>query len=463
MQHRIKSVHFIGIGGVGMAGLAAVLAESGYAVSGSDSNDKPILARLRARGIKTYIGHQREYVEAVDCVVYSGAIPKDNVERQRALARRIPVIPRAQMLGELLRFKQGIAVSGSHGKTTVSSMVASILTTAELSPTCVIGGRFGAANDNSIIGHGDYVVVEADESDNSFLYLQPVMAVVTNIDDDHLDAFGNDINNLCAAFNQFLHNLPFYGVAIINADDKNCQSVRAQSDDIFCLSYGFAPDATIRADNITLQGDSMAFRLTTPNTTTDMAVHAIGEHNVHNALAAIAVALQLGVDIAVIRQGLANFSGVERRLQSYGQLTIGGKTVQLIDDYAHHPSEISATLQALRAKHPNARLLLVFQPHRYSRTQRLLAALADTLSVADVVVLTDIYAAGEMADESVLPQLFAQLSPPNAHHLCRDLAQVPDLIKKIAQEGDVIITMGAGSIGALPDKLMKLTEQSDDG
>ncbi len=459
MQHKIKTIHFIGIGGVGMAGLAEVLNELGYKVSGSDIHEKPINTRLRNRQINVSIGHSASNVNDVDCVVYSGAVPADNIERLRALERGIPVIPRAQMLGELLRFKKGIAITGTHGKTTVSSMVASILVTAKLSPTCIIGGRFGLSNDNSITGSGDYVVVEADESDASFLYLQPIIAVITNIDNDHLEAFEGSMDVLSNVFKQFLTNLPFYGVAILCADDGGSNKIYNDINTMRCVRYGFSDDADIKAENIQLDDELMIFDLVTKNSNQPMAVRALGTHNVQNALAACAVAMELGIDIDTIKQGLENFSGVERRLQSYGNVILDNKTYLLIDDYAHHPTEITATIKALRNKYPTTRLVLVFQPHRYSRTIQLMPALTNSLSAADVLILTPVYAAGEATpDTNILEQLCSEIPSHVEKHLCNNLDDVPNLIKSIGLDNDLIITMGAGSIGTLPEKILEMAK-----
>lgn len=462
MRHRIRAIHFIGIGGAGMAGLAEVMARMGYAVSGSDCREQASLARLRARGVVVHIGHDAAHLAQADCAVYSSAIDADNVERRAALARGIPAIPRAQMLGELMRFKPGIAVAGTHGKTSVSSMVAHVLTRAGLSPTCVIGGRLLSLAEGELIGSGEHVVVEADESDASFLHLQPVIAVVTNIDDDHLEAFGGAFSQLTAAFANFLANLPFYGSAIICCDDPAAAQLAQEIETHRVVRYGLAAQADLRAQDLCAHPDGMSYTLVAGGECTAMRVRALGQHNVQNALAATAVALELGVPLEEIGEGLASFAGVGRRLEFYGEVRINGSSVLLVDDYAHHPSEIAATLAALAAALPQRRIVVVFQPHRYSRTQRLAAQLGQALSAAQCVITLPVYAAGESAPaQDVSAALHAAIDAQ-----CIPCAQREEVYAVLAQtvaEGDVLVCMGAGDVGALPAEIQAQTQQVSDG
>lgn len=451
MRHKIRAIHFIGIGGAGMAGLAEVMHHLGYVVTGSDMREQPTLERLRTRGVTVQTTHAAAHVADADCVVYSGAVAADNVERAAAVARGVPVIPRAQMLGELMRFKPGIAVSGTHGKTTVSSMIAAVLTAAGWSPTCVIGGLLRAVGEDDLVGEGDYIVVEADESDASFLHLQPHLAVVTNIDDDHLEAFPGGLPALTQAFAGFLGNLPFYGAAILCADDAATRALAATIKSPRCLTYGFDAAAVIRADNARPHDGGMAFTLSVDGESDEFYVRAIGRHNVQNALAACAVAYELGIDKRHWRAGLAAFAGVGRRLESYGEMMIGGSRVLVVDDYAHHPTEMTATLNALRDVHRDRRLVLVFQPHRFSRTRRLINALALAVAAADVVVLTAVYAAGEQAPaEDLTAQLFAAIPAHVNKTLAPTAAEVDACLPAVVAAGDLLVCMGAGDIGAAP-------------
>ena len=465
MRHSIRAIHFIGVGGAGMSGLAEVMAGLGFQVTGSDAREQPSVARLRRRGVQVFIGHDAAHVAAADCVVYSGAIAADNVERQAAAHRGIPIVPRAQMLGELMRFKPGIAVAGTHGKTTVSSMIAHILTSAGLSPTSVIGGRLlSVAEEDTLIGSGEYVVVEADESDASFLHLQPVIAVVTNIDDDHIEAFADDFNQLNEAFVSFLANLPFYGSAVICIDDPAAAALAKQIESRRVVTYGMGEAADVRASQPAVQQSGMAFTLSVRGSCGKqdgdypLQLRALGEHNVQNALAAAAVALEIEVPVAAIQQALASFGGVGRRLEFYGEVSAAGCKFLLVDDYAHHPSEIRATVAALRSTYPGRRLLLLFQPHRYSRTQRLSGALARALSTADAVLVMPVYAAGESAPASVAEELAAalldkvgaekSLCPPPAN-----IAAVAERLQRQVKKGDIVVCMGAGDIATVPAQL----------
>ena len=459
MRHKIRTIHFIGIGGVGMAGLAEVLSHSGYTVSGSDLSDGAAVRRLRRLGISVALGHAAEQVENADCVVYSGAVAADNVERRRAMQRGIPVIPRAQMLGELMRFKPGVAISGTHGKTTVSTLVAQILLAAGWSPTCVIGGQVPALGEGGLTGSGDYVVVEADESDASFLHLQPVLSVVTNIDDDHLETFGNDMERMIDTFEAFLGNLPFYGVAVLCVDDAHTRALADRITTLRCVRYGLADDADIRGEWRGYADGKMEFDLIAGGERTAITLNALGEHNVRNALAAAAVALELGVSRTAIQEGLASFRGVGRRLEEHGEITLGGKTVTLVDDYAHHPTEMTETLKALRLKYADNRLLLIFQPHRFSRTRRLLPSLALAMAMADVVILTDIYPAGEpQPEEDWATPLFEAIPKRQDKHFVESIEAVPHRLGEIVEAGDLLVTMGAGSIGQLPARLKEAAQ-----
>ncbi len=457
MRYKIRRLHFIGIGGSGMCGLAEVMHNLGYAVSGSDVAEKPVLDRLRALGIVVNIGHDKRLVDKADCAVYSSAVAEDNPERAEARARGVPVIPRAQMLGELLRFRPGIAVAGSHGKTTAASMIEAVLTAAGRDPTCVIGGLLHSGM-HGRLGEGDFIVAEADESDASFLHLQPAVAVLTNIDDDHLPAFGGSMDKLENAFGGFLANLPFYGAAIVCADDARAMKVARMMPSLRVMTYGVSADAEVRAENVRFCGMRSGFDLHLPGgevCAVDLA--AAGLHNVRNALASCAVAFEIGAGIDDMRRGLSQFGGVGRRLQECGDYVCknkdGKRRALLIDDYAHHPTEMDASIAALRAAYPERRLLLVFQPHRYSRTRDLLMRLAKSLSAADEVILLDVYPAGEKpiagADSDTLA---AKVSPKS--HRAAGLADAAGRISKVVQDGDLLITMGAGNIGALPQMLL---------
>lgn len=469
MRHRIKHIHFIGIGGVGMSGLAQVMKQMNYRVSGSDAREQKSLARLREQGIDIAIGHAKKNIKDADCVVYSSAISVDNVERKAAAARDIPIIPRAQMLAELMRFKQGIAVAGTHGKTTVTSMINAILVEAQLSPTCVVGGRLMGSDSGAVLGSGDYVVVEADESDASFLHLHPVIGVVTNVDGDHLEAFDNDMGKLAESFINFLAALPFYGAAVLCADDM---AVRLMSTDIHqsrVVTYGLAPDADHCALNYAADENGITFTWRHRGHDETLRVRALGLHNAQNALAACAVATELGVERAVVARALANYQGVERRLQHYGTMTINGRSLMLIDDYAHHPTEIKATLLALRDAYPTKTILLIFQPHRYSRTERLLSELAlSILTEVDMLLLMPIYAAGEdkkrFGYDALDDELLDSIPSLIEARRCKNFADVEKHWGDVTGvfNIDIVVTMGAGDIGGLPRQLMaKYGEQTN--
>ncbi|MDO9090932.1 MAG: UDP-N-acetylmuramate--L-alanine ligase [Burkholderiaceae bacterium] len=469
MKHAIKRIHFIGIGGAGMSGIAEVLHNLGYQISGSDLSDSATLARLGRLGIRTYVGHAPEHIADADAVVTSTAVQPDNPEVVAARARRIPVVPRALMLAELMRLKQGIAIAGTHGKTTTTSLVASVLAEAGLDPTFVIGGRLNSAGANAKLGSGDYIVVEADESDASFLNLLPVMAVVTNIDADHMETYGHDFNRLKAAFVDFLHRMPFYGVAILCVDDPAVRDIVSQ---VSCpvTSYGFSEDAQVRAVDVRAVGTQMHFVAQRRNGVTlpdlPVVLNLVGEHNVLNALSVIAVAVELGIDDAAVQKALAEFKGVGRRFQGYGDLPLGqaGKSAgsfTLIEDYGHHPVEMAATLAAARGAYPGRRLVLAFQPHRYTRTRDCFDDFIKVIGNVDAVLLAEVYAAGETpivaADGRALARAL-RVAGKVEPVFVDDIAGMPQAIVDNARSGDVVVCMGAGSIGAVPAKVVEMTQ-----
>jgi UDP-N-acetylmuramate--alanine ligase len=463
VKHAVKHIHFVGVGGAGMSGIAEVLRNQGYLISGSDLADGPVLRRLQSLGIKTYVGHAASHIAGADAVVTSTAVQADNPEVLAARKRLIPVVPRAMMLAELMRLKQGIAIAGTHGKTTTTSLVASVLAEGGLDPTFVIGGRLNSAGANAKLGAGDYIVVEADESDASFLNLMPVMAVVTNIDADHMETYGHDFGRLKRAFLDFLHRMPFYGTAILCVDDP---AVRAILADVQCpvTSYGFSADAQVRAIEVRADGAQMHFTVQRRNGVTlpdlQVKLNLAGQHNVLNALSAIAVAVELSVPDEAVLKALAEFKGVGRRFQSYGEVNArdGGGQFTVIEDYGHHPVEIAATLAAARGAFPARRVVLAFQPHRYTRTRDCFEDFVKVIGQADAVLLTEVYAAGEepivAADGRSLARavrVAGKLEPV----FVDDLASLPDAIMEIARDGDVVICMGAGSIGGVPAKLVE--------
>ena len=463
MKHAVRHIHFVGIGGVGMSGIAEVLQNLGYQISGSDLSDSPTLRRLAALGIQTRVGHAASHVAGADAVVTSTAVQPDNPEVLAARVRRIPVVPRALMLAELMRLKKGIAIAGTHGKTTTTSLVASVLAEAGLDPTFVIGGRLNSAGANARLGQGDYIVVEADESDASFLNLLPVMAVVTNIDADHMETYGHDFGRLQQAFVDFLHRMPFYGTAILCTDDA---AVRAIVPQVTCpiTSYGFEEGAEVRATEVRALGGHMQFTVQRRNGVAlpDLAVELKlpGRHNVLNALAAISVAVELNLPDAAVQRALANFKGVGRRFQRYGEVAAAaGGSFTLVDDYGHHPVEMAATLAAARGAFPDRRLVLAFQPHRYSRTRDCFEDFVKVIAQADVVLLTEVYAAGEApivaADGRSLARALrvaGRIEPQFVDHI----AALPKAIKDTARDGDVVLCMGAGSIGAVPAQVLEV-------
>ena len=472
MKHAIKNIHFIGLGGSGMSGIAEVLHNLGYVISGSDLADSAALQRLSGMGIKTFVGHATQNLVNVDAVVTSTAVQADNPEVLAARDKRIPVVPRAMMLAELMRLKQGIAIAGTHGKTTTTSLVASILAEGGLDPTYVIGGKLNSAGANAKLGSGDYIVVEADESDASFLNLLPVMAVVTNIDADHMETYGHDFGNLKKAFVEFLHRMPFYGTAILCTDDAAVQSIVPQ---VACpiTSYGFNADAQVRAVNVRPVGAQMHFTAQRRNGVTlpdlDVVLNLPGDHNVLNCLAAIAVAVELNVPDAAVQKALAEFKGVGRRFQSYGDMQAKndekndqkGGTFTVIEDYGHHPVEMAATLSAARGAFPGRRLVLAFQPHRYTRTRDCFEDFVKVMGMADVVLLSEVYAAGEapiaLADGRSLSRAL-RVAGKVEPVFVDAIEAMPQSIIDIAQGGDVVLCMGAGSIGSVPQKVISMLQ-----
>ena len=464
MKHAIRHIHFSGVGGSGMSGIAEVLLNLGYTISGSDLSDSSTLRRLASLGIQTHVGHSAENVKGADAVVTSTAVKADNPEVLVARSRHIPVVPRAVMLAELMRMKQGVAIAGTHGKTTTTSLVASVLAEAGLDPTFVIGGRLNSAGTNAKLGTGDYIVVEADESDASFLNLLPVMAVVTNIDADHMETYGHDFEKLKSAFVEFLHRMPFYGTAILCTDDAGVRSIVEQLARPV-TTYGLEEGAQIRAVDVRAQEGQMHFTVQRRNGVVlpdlPVVLNLPGLHNVLNALAAISVAVELGLDDAAVQHALRNFKGVGRRFQRYGEVKLLAQagSFTLIDDYGHHPVEMAATLAAARGAFPGRRLVLAFQPHRYTRTRDCFEDFVSVISQgADVVLLSEVYAAGE-----------APIVAADGRSLSRALRVAgkiePVFVDKIeamaqaifdnAKDNDVVICMGAGSIGAVPAQVQK--------
>jgi len=461
MKHKVKRVHFVGIGGSGMSGIAEVLLTLGYQVSGSDLSDNAATERLRSLGARIHRGHDATQVQGADAVVISTAVKPDNPEVSAARAKRVPVVPRALMLAELMRLRQGIAVAGTHGKTTTTSLIASVLAEAGMDPTFVIGGRLVAAGSHARLGSGEFIVVEADESDASFLHLQPVLAVVTNIDADHMETYGHDFGRLRQAFLDFLQRLPFYGMAVVCVDDPNVRAIMPLVTKPI-TTYGLSEPAQIRATGIRHDAGRMRFTAEIranggPVKTLDVELNLPGVHNVQNALAALAVGLEVQVPEAAIVRALAEFKGVGRRFQRYGDLPLpAGGSFTLIDDYGHHPAEMEATLAAVRGAFPGRRLVLAFQPHRYTRTRDCFEDFVRVLSSVDALLLAEVYAAGEApivaADSRALARALrvaGKVEPVFVEHI----ADMPRAIQDAARDGDVVVTMGAGSIGGTPAQL----------
>jgi UDP-N-acetylmuramate--alanine ligase len=454
---RIRNIHFVGIGGAGMAGIAEVLVNLGYAVSGSDLKLTSVTERLRSLGVRVVEGHAAENLGLADVVVVSSAVAADNPEIVAAHARRVPVVRRAEMLAELMRFRHGIAIAGTHGKTTTTSLIASVLAEAGLDPTFVIGGRLESANANAKLGLGQYLVAEADESDASFLHLQPVIAVVTNIDADHLGSYENDLGRLKQGFLEFLHNLPFYGLAVMCSDDANTREL-IPSLGRRVVSYGFGERADVRAFAVERLGLKTRFKVESKERRSPLTVelNLPGVHNVLNSLAAIAVASELDIADAPLKKALAEFSGVDRRLQVQGTVTTAAGRVTFVDDYGHHPTELAATIAAARDAWPGRRLVVCFQPHRYTRTLALLDDFSQVLSTVDALILTNVYSAGETplagADGKSLARAVRVRGAVEPIFI-EDLSELPAVLAQILRADDVVLTLGAGSIGAAAQTL----------
>ena len=463
MKHAVKHIHFVGVGGAGMSGIAEILHNLGYAVSGSDQADGAVTRRLAELGIRIHIGHDAAHIEGAEALVTSTAVKGDNLEVIAARSRRIPVVPRAVMLAELMRLKKGIAIAGTHGKTTTTSLVTSVLAEAGVDPTFVIGGKLNSAGANSALGSGEYIVVEADESDASFLNLLPVLSVVTNIDADHMDTYGHDFARLKAAFVDFLHKMPFYGSAVLCTDDPGVRSILPMISRPV-ISYGLGEDVQVRAVDVqALPGGQMRFTCQRRNGVTlpdlQITLNLPGEHNVRNALAAIAIATELELPDAPIVAALAKFGGVGRRFQRWGDHPArDGGQFTLIDDYGHHPVEMAAVIAAARGAFPGQRLVLAFQPHRYTRTRDCFEDFVKVLGSADAVLLTEVYAAGEApivaADGRAMTRALRVAGRVDPVFV-DDIAELPQVILEQARGGDVVIAMGAGSIGGVPAKVIE--------
>jgi len=465
MKHAIRHIHFVGIGGAGMSGIAEVLLNQGFRISGSDLGESATTRRLQSLGAVVHVGHDAAHIEGADAIVTSTAVKADNPEVVAAHAKLIPVVPRAVMLAELMRMKKGVAIAGTHGKTTTTSLVASVLAEAGMDPTFVIGGRLNSAGANAALGSGEYIVVEADESDASFLNLLPVLSVVTNIDADHMDTYGHDFGRLKGAFVEFLHRMPFYGAAVVCVDDAAIREILPQIARPI-TSYGFSDDAQVRALDVRADGPAMRFVVQRRNGVQlpdlDVTLNLPGRHNVLNALAAIGIAVELGVPDDAVLRALAGFKGVGRRFQRYGEAALpGGGHCTVVDDYGHHPVEMAATLAAARGAFPGRRLVLAFQPHRYSRTRDCFEDFVKVIGQADAVLLAEVYAAGEApivaADGRSLARALrvaGKLEPV----FVDDIAAMPQSVLDNARDGDVVLCMGAGSIGTVAGKIMELAQ-----
>ena len=458
---KIRRIHLIGIGGTGMSGIAEVLLNLGYEVSGSDQGDNAATRRLASLGARIFRGHEAAHVQGAEVIVVSTAIQRSNSEYAAAVAQKIPVISRAEMLAELMRFRFGIAVAGTHGKTTTTSLTASVLAEAGLDPTFVIGGRLNSAGTNAQLGKGSFLVAEADESDASFLHLQPMIAVVTNIDRDHMETYEGDFNRLKQTFIEFLHHVPFYGMAVLCLEDEGVREILPAISKP-TRTYGFMPEADIRALDVRQDGMRSIFTVARRGRSPDFEVtlNLPGRHNILNALSVIAIADELEIDPATIQRAMTQFKGIGRRFQFNGELALGDKSVTFVDDYGHHPREIEATLDSARQAYAGRRLVMVFQPHRYSRTRDLFDDFVGVLSKTDVLILAEVYPAGEKpitgADGRSLARAIrmrGQIEPV----FVDDLADLPGLLPGILEPGDVVLTLGAGSIGAcaaeLPERL----------
>ena len=462
MKHKIKNIHFVGIGGSGMSGIAEVLLNLGYNVSGSDLGSNAASQRLESLGAKVLLGHAASNVDGADVVVTSTAVKADNPEVVAARAAKTPIVPRAIMLGELMRLKRGIAIAGTHGKTTTTSLVASVLAQGGLDPTFVIGGRLTSAGANAKLGTGEYIVAEADESDASFLNLTPMIEVITNIDADHMETYEHDFEKLKQAFVNFTHRLPFYGRVMLCIDDEHVRSIIPHVTKPI-TTYGFSDEAEVRATNARAIGLQMHFTVIQAGyPDTDFVLNQPGMHNVQNACSAIAIAREIGVDDSATQQGLAEFTGVGRRFTRYGDITIpAGGAFTLVDDFGHHPLETEVTLAAARGAYPGRRLVLAFQPHRYSRTRDLFEDFVKVLGTADVLVLAEVYAAGETPVRAADGRALAHALRVNGKVepiFVEAIADMPATIMGLVRDGDVVITMGAGSISGIPAKLTSYTE-----
>ena len=464
MKHAIKHLHFVGIGGAGMSAMAEILHQQGFRVSGSDLQASAVTQRLAELGLQIFIGHDARHIAGAQAVVTSTAVQADNPEVLAARAGRVPVVARAVLLAELMRHKRGIAIAGTHGKTTTTSLVASVLTEAGADPTFVVGGKLESLQANARLGAGDCIVVEADESDASFLHLNPVISVVTNIDADHMDTYGHDLARLHGAFVDFLHRLPFYGRAVLCTDDAGVRAILPQLQRQV-LTYGLNEGADVRAVGVSaLAGGGMVFTVQRRGAADlPITLNLAGEHNVRNALAAIAVAQELKLPDAAVARALAQFAGVGRRFTRHGELPASDSGVfTLIDDYGHHPVEMAAVLAAARGAFPGRRLVLAFQPHRYSRTRDCFDDFVAVLGGFDAVLLTEVYAAGEAPIAEASGRALAQalrLAGKVAPQFVADVADMPEAITRLARGGDVLITMGAGSIGGVPARLLQMLEK----
>ena len=465
MKHAIRHIHFVGIGGAGMSGIAEVLLNQGYVISGSDLAEGATTQRLAAAGARIHLGHDARHIEGADAIVTSTAVKADNPEVLAAHAKLLPVVPRAVMLAELMRLKKGVAIAGTHGKTTTTSLVASVLAAGALDPTFVIGGRLNSAGVNARLGSGEYIVVEADESDASFLNLLPMVSVVTNIDADHMDTYGHDFGRLKDAFVDFLHRMPFYGAAVVCVDDPAVRDILPRIARPI-TSYGLSDDAQVRAIEVRAVGAQMHFRVQRRNGVAlpdlDVVLNLPGRHNVLNALAAIGVAVELGVDDAAVLHALAEFKGVGRRFQRHGECPLpAGGHCTVVDDYGHHPAEMAATLAAARGAFPDRRLVLAFQPHRYSRTRDCFEDFVKVMGQADAVLLAEVYPAGEApivaADGRSLARSLRVAGKVEPVFVDR-IDDMPQAILDNARDGDVVLCMGAGSIGAVPARVMAMGE-----
>jgi UDP-N-acetylmuramate--alanine ligase len=466
MKHKVKNIHFVGIGGSGMNGIAEVLLNLGFQVSGSDLADSAVTQRLQTLGATIHHGHAADNLKDVDAVVVSTAVKADNPEVVAARERKIPVVPRAVMLAELMRLRQGIAIAGTHGKTTTTSLVTSVLAKGGYDPTFVIGGRLNSSGANARLGTGEFIVAEADESDASFLHLTPILAVITNIDADHMETYGHDFEKLKSAFVEFVEHLPFYGRAMLCVDDPNVRDILPRISKPV-TTYGFGEDAQIRAVNVRHEGGKMRYTALCRHNSVpidfDVTLNLAGMHNVLNSLAAIAVALEVGVEADAIVAALAEFEGVGRRMQRYGEIPLAeGGSFTLLDDYGHHPVEMKATLAAVRGAFPDKRLVLAFQPHRYTRTRDLFEDFVQVMCSVDALLLAEIYAASEApivaADGRALMHALRVAGQSEAVFV-EQIADMPQAIVQMARDGDVVITMGAGSIGGVPNRVCQMVQK----